>query len=75
MVVGGNSPLDRQLQAIAAARSQALRGRVPITYLTGLAMSDTVTAVSRLPPNSAVLYVSLFMDGAGPRSSPTRPSR
>ena len=28
-------------------------------------MSDTLTAVSRLPPNSAVLYVSLFMDGAG----------
>jgi C4-dicarboxylate-specific signal transduction histidine kinase/ABC-type uncharacterized transport system substrate-binding protein len=65
VVVGGNSPFDRQLQAMARRDLGPYEGRIPITYLTGLAMSDIVTAVSRLPPNSAVLYVSLFMDGGG----------
>jgi signal transduction histidine kinase/ABC-type uncharacterized transport system substrate-binding protein len=65
LVIGGSSPFDRQLQAMARRDLKPYEGRVPITYLTGLAMGDTVTAVSRLPPNSAVLYVSLFMDGAG----------
>ena len=65
MVVGGSSPFDRQLQAMARRDLRPYESRIPITYLTGLAMSDTLTAVSRLPPNSAVLYVSLFMDGAG----------
>jgi ABC-type uncharacterized transport system substrate-binding protein len=65
MVVGGSSPFDRQLQAMARRDLKPYDGRIPITYLTGLAMGDTVRVVSSLPPHSAVLYVSIFMDGAG----------
>src|SRR4030095_5208465 len=50
VVVGGNSPFDRQLQAMARRDLRPYEGRISISYLTGLAMSDTVTAVSKLPP-------------------------
>jgi C4-dicarboxylate-specific signal transduction histidine kinase/ABC-type uncharacterized transport system substrate-binding protein len=64
-VVGGVSPFDRHLQAMVRRDLGPYEGRVTITYLTGLPMGDILSAVSRLPSNSAVLYVTLFTDGAG----------
>ncbi len=65
VVVGGGSLIDRHLQTMVRRDLRPYEGRIPIAYLTGLAMGDTLRAVSSLPSHSVVLYVSLFMDGAG----------
>lgn len=65
VVVGGDSPFDRQLQAMVRRDLRPYESRIPITYLTGLAMGDTLRAVASLPLHTAILYVSLFRDGAG----------
>ena len=65
VVVGGGSLFDRHLQTMVRRDLRPYEGRIAIAYLTGLAMGDTLKAVSSLPSHSVVLYVSLFMDGAG----------
>ena len=64
-VVGGTSSFDRQMQSIARRDFKPFESRVVITYLTTLPMDDLLKAVSSLPPNSAVLYLTLFTDGGG----------
>lgn len=64
-VVGGTSVFDRKVQAIARRDLAGLESRVRVTYLTTLAMNDLLKTVSTLPPDSAVLYLTLFSDGAG----------
>src|SRR5262249_27869722 len=64
-VVGGTSGFDRQMQAIARRDFKPFESRVAIAYLTPLPMDDLLKAVSSLPPNSVVLYLTLFTDGAG----------
>ena len=64
-VVGGASRFDRQMQAIARRDFAPLEGRVAITYLTALPMSDLLSRLSRLPPDSVILYLTLFADSAG----------
>jgi signal transduction histidine kinase len=64
-VVGGTSAFDRHLQESAQREFQPYERRVAIHYLTDLGAGDLLAAVSRLPANSAVLYLSMFRDGAG----------
>ena len=64
-VVGGTSVFDLKVQAIARRDLSELESRVRITYLTKLAMSDLLKTVSTLPPDSAVLYLTVFADGEG----------
>jgi signal transduction histidine kinase len=64
-VVGGTSVFDMKVQAIARRDLARLESRVRITYLTTLAMNDLLKTVSTLPPDSAVLYLTIFADGAG----------
>jgi C4-dicarboxylate-specific signal transduction histidine kinase len=64
-VVGGTSRFDRQLQAIARRDFQPFEGRVGITYVTELSMGDLLKMVSRLPPHSVVLYLTILADGQG----------
>src|SRR5437899_2292860 len=64
-VVGGTSSFDRQMQSIARRDFKPFESRVVITYLTTLPMDELLKAVSSLPPNSAVLYLTLFTDGGG----------
>lgn len=64
-VVGGTSTFDRHLQAQARREFRASEQRVSIEYLTELSMDDLLATVSRLPAQSAILYVTLFRDGAG----------
>ena len=39
--------------------------RLDVQYLVGLSVADTVAAVRALPPDAAVLYLSIFRDGDG----------
>ena len=64
-VVGGASRFDRQLQTIARRDLSRFEGRVAITYLTALPMSDLLSTLSRLPSDSVILYLTLFADSAG----------
>ena len=64
-VVGGTSEFDRNLQAAARRELEPFERRLSFTYLTDLPMTDLLTAVSRVPRGSIILYLSLFRDGAG----------
>jgi signal transduction histidine kinase len=64
-VVGGSSRFDRRLQGIARRDLEAVANRIEITWLTTLPMQELLATVSDLPPNSAVFYLTLFVDGSG----------
>jgi signal transduction histidine kinase len=65
VVVGGTSPFDRHLMSQARKDFEAYQGRVSFKYLDELSMDDLLSAVSRLPAQTVVLFVTLFRDGAG----------
>ena len=64
-VVGGTSDFDQHLLAQARREFQPFMGRVSIDYLNGLAMAPLLEKVAQLPPDSALLFVSMFRDAAG----------
>ena len=64
-VVGGTAAFDRQLQAIARRDLIPFEQRLEITYLTERLMGELQQTLSRLPPHSIVLYLTLLADGAG----------
>lgn len=64
-VVGGASPFDRHLLALARRDLKAYEGRVAIRYLVDLPMDALLKAVSTLPANSVVFFTTLFTDGTG----------
>ena len=64
-VVGGTSEFDRHLQTAARREFQPFEKRIAFTYLTDLSLAKLVDAVSRVPPNSVILYLTVFRDAAG----------
>ena len=64
-VVGGTSAFDRNLQATARREFEPFEKRVSFDYLTDLPMDDLLAAVSKVPPRSVILYLTMFRDGAG----------
>ena len=63
-VVGGTAEFDRLIQAIARRNLSPFERRLRITYLTDLSMPDLLAATAKLPEHSAILYLTLFRDGA-----------
>jgi signal transduction histidine kinase len=45
-------------------------GEIALTDLTGLSMAEIKTRAASLPPDAAILYTSLFIDGTGVRYIP-----
>jgi signal transduction histidine kinase len=64
-VVGGVATFDRYLETFVRRDLQPFESRVGITYLFGLSMDAWLKRLSTLPPRSAILYTSVFTDGAG----------
>ena len=64
-VVGGTSDFDRHLQRAARREFQPFERRVSFTYLTDLSMGGLLETVSRVPPQSVILYLTVFRDRAG----------
>ena len=64
-VIGGSSRFDRKMQDIARRDLGALEKRTSITWLTSLPMDELLGQVSKLPPHSVILYLTVFTDGAG----------
>jgi signal transduction histidine kinase len=69
-VVIGASRFDRYLEAFVRRDLKPFEGRVAFDYLVGLTMDQYLERLSRLPPKSAILYVTVFVDGAGRRYIP-----
>ena len=65
VVVGGTSAFDRHLMAQARSDFQQFEPRVAFEYLVDLPMGDLLAAVSRLPAQTVVVFVTFFRDGAG----------
>lgn len=64
-VVGGNSDFDQHLLNQARREFQPFAGRVSMEFLQQLPFKDLLDKAAHLPPHSALLFVSLFRDGAG----------
>jgi signal transduction histidine kinase len=64
-IVGGSSGYDRITEKIITSRLNSHQSGLTFSYLTNLEMGTLIETVRHLPPNSIVLYTSLFRDGAG----------
>lgn len=64
-VVSGNSPIERFWVSVVRQETQALGERVRIDYLNELSLGDIEKRVASLPANSAILFVQMYVDGAG----------
>jgi signal transduction histidine kinase len=65
LVISGASASDQWLQSVARRQLEELEKRVKFTYLTGVAVEDLVTTVTRVPDGTAILFLSMFQDSAG----------
>ena len=64
-VVAGTSEFDRRLLDQARNEFRVYEDRVAFTYLTALPLRQILTELSQLPPQTIVLFTTLFQDGAG----------
>ena len=65
VVVGGVSDFDKHLLAGVKEQLKPFTGRLDITYITGLAMSDLLEHLGRLPPHTLVLLTAVGRDATG----------
>jgi PAS domain S-box-containing protein len=64
-VVTGNSPFERFWQMEFQRDSQRLNYRVHFDWLNELSFEEIERRLSRLPPNSAIVYFLMVVDAAG----------
>ena len=64
-VVAGTSEFDRRILDQARNEFRVHADRVAFTYLTALPLRQILTELSQLPPQTIVLFTTLFQDGAG----------
>ena len=63
--VGGIAETDRWFQKEAREALHPYEGRFDITFLTDLPIAEILNRVGNLPPQTMVIYLSLFRDSAG----------
>ena len=63
--VGGSSEFDMRLVAQARREFRRYEDRLTFTYLTSLPLGDVLTQLAHLPPQTVVLYSTVFKDSAG----------
>jgi len=68
--IAGTSPFNRYWQEQAKAELSGLEQRVKITYLADRPMESLLADVSQLPPDSIILFLHFFRDGAGKTFNP-----
>ncbi len=64
-VVGGTSDYDKVAEGITREALQPYESRLAFTYWTDVRMEDLLAQLHHLPSHSAVLYTTLWRDGAG----------
>ena len=72
LVVAGTSAFDSLLLQQARAEFRKFEDRLGFEYLTDLSLRDAMERVSRLTPDTIVLFTTMFRDGAGPAARPAR---
>jgi PAS domain S-box-containing protein len=65
VVVGGTSKTDKAFQHIAQEALRPYEGQLEVTYLTDLSMAEILQRVSSLPPQTIIIYLSMFRDSTG----------
>jgi PAS domain S-box-containing protein len=65
VVVSGVTQTEQSWVALVRRALRPFEARVQITYLTQHTVSEILSAVSSLPKDSIVLYLSMFEDAAG----------
>lgn len=65
LVVLGASPLERMWRAFAEHDLAAFAGRVDFAWTTDLDFDAILARVAALPPDAAVIYGLMIVDGAG----------
>ena len=64
-VVSGDSPIERFWVNVVRQETQALAERVRIEFLNQLSLGEIEKRVASMPANSAILFVQMYVDGAG----------
>ena len=64
-MVLGDSPLEHYWRKIFEEASASLAGRAQFTFYDGLPMAEIEQRIGELPPDAAVLYGVMMVDGAG----------
>ena len=64
-LVAGTTPNDAYSEQIFRKGLKSYTGMFELIDLTRLSMEETLSRVSSLPPDTLVLYSSIFRDGAG----------
>jgi PAS domain S-box-containing protein len=62
VLVGGTSETDRAFQQIAQEVLRLYEDQLEVTFLTDLPMAEVLQRVSSLPPQTLVIYLSMFRD-------------
>jgi two-component system sensor kinase FixL len=65
VVVGGTARTDRVFQEEAREALRPYEGQLEVTYLTDLSMAEVLQQVSSLPPQTIIIYLSMFRDSTG----------
>lgn len=64
-VVAGTSAFDQHLLVQARRDFKKYEQQLTFTYMTQLSMDNVLESVAKLPPNSVILFLTLFRDGEG----------
>lgn len=65
VLVSGSAEFDRRIAGQAIAELRAYEGRFELVFPAAQRLEDLLAEVSRLPPNTVVLYTTMFRDGTG----------
>ena len=69
-VVIGTSAQDAYYEKITRQAFNEYLGKVKANYIIGFSIEETQQKIANLPPNTVVLYVSMYTDGAGQGFNP-----
>jgi PAS domain S-box-containing protein len=64
-VIAGNAPIDRLWQVRARTAIESHPRKFETNYLFGLPYEAMMAEVARIPSDAIVIYLSVFLDGAG----------
>ncbi|HEX9146106.1 MAG TPA: PAS domain S-box protein, partial [Candidatus Binatia bacterium] len=65
VVIGGTTEVDRQVMTRARQASRLFAGAVEFEFWDRRSIEDILEAVTSLPPQTAILFSTMFRDGAG----------
>ncbi|MEJ5329324.1 MAG: ABC transporter substrate binding protein [Desulfobaccales bacterium] len=65
VLVGGTGKTDRAFQHLAREALRPYEGQLEVTFCIDLPMAEVLQRLSSLPPQTLVIYLSMFRDSAG----------